>query len=147
MTDAAPGVATALAPVIARLADASVLPVMVDMPTALPPVTIPAASIETVLAMLFENSRHAGAKTVTVRALQEDAIVRLRVADDGPGVAPADAARLFEPFFTTRRATGGTGLGLTIAKSLLAAAGADILFVPGDRGAVFDLHLPSVGSA
>ena len=147
MTDAAPGVSTELAPAVARVADASALPVMVDMPSGLPPVTIPAASIETVLAMLFENSRHASAKTVTVRALQEATIVRLRIADDGPGVAPADAARLFEPFFTTRRATGGTGLGLTIAKSLLAAAGADIVFVPDDRGAVFELQLPAAGGA
>ena len=47
----------------------------------------------------------------------------LTIGDDGPGIAPADAARLFEPFFTTRRGQGGTGLGLPIAVSLLEAGG------------------------
>ncbi|MCI1142123.1 ATP-binding protein [Sphingomonas sp. WKB10] len=53
----------------------------------------------------------------------------LTIRDDGPGIAPADAARLFEPFFTTRRGQGGTGLGLPIASSLLEAGGGTITLV------------------
>lgn len=144
MTEAAPGVATTLPAVIARVADAGALPVSAPLPADLPAVAIPAASLETVLATLVENSRQAGATAVTVTAERDDGWLLLRVADDGPGVSPADAARLFEPFFTTRRAVGGTGLGLTIAMSLLASAGAKIAFVPGEGGATFELRLPTV---
>lgn len=144
MTEAAPGVATTLPAVIARVADASALPVSAALPADLPPVAIPAASLETVLATLVENSRQAGATGVTIAAGHENGWLLLRVADDGRGVSPADAARLFEPFFTTRRAVGGTGLGLTIAMSLLASAGAKIAFVPGEGGATFELRLPTV---
>ncbi|HEY7598488.1 MAG TPA: ATP-binding protein, partial [Candidatus Limnocylindrales bacterium] len=42
---------------------------------------------------------------------------RVRAIDRGSGVPAADADRMFEPFFTTR--ANGTGLGLTIAKSIV----------------------------
>lgn len=142
MSETAPDVAIDLAAVVARIAEAQALPVTAELPTGLPPVAISAASLETVLATLVENSRQAGASAVTVTAEREADRVRLRIADDGPGVASADAARLFEPFFTTRRTEGGTGLGLTIAVSLLAAAGAEIELASGDGGATFELRLP-----
>ena len=141
MTEAAGG-ATAIAPVVARVADAQPLPVEVALPDDQPVIAVPATSLQTVLATLLENSRQAGASHVTMSAKREDGWLCLRVADNGPGVSPADAARLFEPFFTTRRSDGGTGLGLTIAVSLLAAAGAEIAFVPGGGGATFELRLP-----
>jgi two-component system sensor histidine kinase FlrB len=46
------------------------------------------------------------------------------VHDDGPGLDPAVALRLFEPFFTTRR--GGTGLGLAIARNIVDGLGGTI---------------------
>jgi signal transduction histidine kinase len=67
---------------------------------------------------------------------------RVEVADDGPGIAPADRDRLFEPFFTTRRADGGTGLGLPIARSLLDACNGTIRLEAGHEGARFALDLP-----
>jgi signal transduction histidine kinase len=50
--------------------------------------------------------------------------VTILVHDDGPGIEPAAASRLFEPFFTTRR--GGTGLGLAIAKNIIEGLGGTI---------------------
>jgi signal transduction histidine kinase len=47
------------------------------------------------------------------------------VHDDGPGIEPAAASRLFEPFFTTRR--GGTGLGLAIARNTVDGLGGRII--------------------
>ena len=142
MTETAPGVATALATVIAQVADAHAIAVTTDLPPDLPQVAVPPASLETVLATLVENSRQAGATSVSITARAEDGAVLLRVADDGSGIAPADAARLFEPFFTTRRSAGGTGLGLTIARSLLHAADAKIALVESAAGTAFDLSLP-----
>jgi signal transduction histidine kinase len=54
---------------------------------------------------------------------------------------------MFEPFFTSRRADGGTGLGLPIARSLLAASGATIAAARSDKGARFELSLPKAAPA
>jgi two-component system, NtrC family, sensor histidine kinase PilS len=56
----------------------------------------------------------------------------LQVADRGPGIAAADAERIFEPFFT--RTVRGTGLGLFLARELAAANGATLLHEPRDGG-------------
>ena len=62
--------------------------------------------------------------------------------DDGPGVSPGNAARVFDPFFTTARDRGGTGLGLAIVRALIAAHGGTIALVPSPRGASFRIELP-----
>ena len=108
----------------------------------LPSVAVPAATIEAVVGVLLQNSRQAGARQAAISLRTLDGQVLIEAADDGPGVSAADAARLFEPFFTTRRAQGGTGLGLSIARSLLAANGGTIELAHSDRGARFVATLP-----
>ena len=105
-------------------------------------VTAPATTLETVITALADNSRKAGAGrlTLTVEAFQDT--VELMVADDGEGVPAGDRDRLFEPFFTSRRAEGGTGLGLPIARSLLAASHAAIVLIDSDSGTAFRIVLP-----
>lgn len=107
-----------------------------------PVVAVPQATLEAALTTLFENARQAGATRATVTARVDRANLTLLVTDDGPGIPPADAPRLFEPFFTSRRETGGTGLGLPIARSLLKANGGDIELRTSDAGATFALRLP-----
>ena len=96
--------------------------------------------LEAVLTTLVENSAQAGARKVSieVRAGPE---VTINVMDDGSGIAPADRARIFEPFFTSRRASGGSGLGLPIARSLLAATGGDLRLLDTTAGTAFQLRL------
>ena len=65
------------------------------------------------------------------------------VADDGKGISKGDRARIFQPFFTGNRERGGTGLGLPIARSLLAATGGTIELEAGGKGAAFVLRLPA----
>lgn len=91
--------------------------------------------LETALANLIENSLLQGAQKISVTARSWESRVEIDVADDGPGVSEGNAAKLFTPFFTTRRATGGTGLGLVITRSLLKAFGGEISFVPNADGA------------
>jgi signal transduction histidine kinase len=65
------------------------------------------------------------------------------VQDDGPGISAANAARVFEPFFTTARAQGGTGLGLPIVRAIARGAGGDAVFIACERGAGFRVELPA----
>ncbi|QUD87413.1 sensor histidine kinase [Phenylobacterium montanum] len=128
-----------------RIADARSHPgfaVTVDAPPDLPLAAAPEAVLESMLSTLVDNSRQARASQVTIAARQVDSCIVLTVADDGPGVPAADQTRLFEPFFTTRRAEGGTGLGLPIARSLAEAHGGHIRLGAAAAGAVFELSLP-----
>jgi two-component system NtrC family sensor kinase len=69
--------------------------------------------------------------------------VKLCVKDDGVGIAPEDAARIFEPFYTTKGRGKGTGLGLAICRELATALGGRISVVsePG-VGSTFTVTLP-----
>jgi signal transduction histidine kinase len=74
----------------------------------------------------------------------------LRVADEGPGMDPADADRAFERFYradaSRTRQAGGTGLGLAIVSSLVAAHGGTVeLQTAPDEGAAFVIRLPRSG--
>jgi signal transduction histidine kinase len=139
------GTAVDLEGPVRRVADASRgegFDITVELPDDLPPVTAAAATIETVLTTLVENSRQAGAGRVRIAAEATDQSVTLSVTDDGPGVPVADRERLFEPFFTSRRSEGGTGLGLPIARSLLTAGGGELRLGHSDSGARFELVAP-----
>ncbi len=65
--------------------------------------------------------------------------MQLDIMDDGPGVAPEQRGKLFEPFFTTD--AQGTGLGLFLARELAEANHAALAYVPGADGARFRLSL------
>jgi two-component system sensor histidine kinase PilS (NtrC family) len=73
--------------------------------------------------------------SVRLRLLRQSNRLELRVIDDGAGVPQALQGQLFEPFFTTY--SGGTGLGLYIARELCSANGAALDYVGRDAGADF----------
>lgn len=71
---------------------------------------------------------------------------RLKVADDGIGMDPGTLARIFEPYFTTRKDAGGTGLGLALCKELVEGplkGQITVESVPG-YGTTFLLSIPSL---
>jgi two-component system nitrogen regulation sensor histidine kinase NtrY len=69
--------------------------------------------------------------------------IRLEIADNGPGIPPADLTRLFEPYFSRKK--GGTGLGLTIVKSIVSDHGGVVRARSEENGgAVFIVELPAV---
>jgi two-component system NtrC family sensor kinase len=80
---------------------------------------------------------------IRVEAAVRDSAVAIAVADDGIGIAPEDASRIFEPFYTTKGRGKGTGLGLSICRELASALGGRISVesAPG-RGSTFTLTLP-----
>ncbi|MDR2461470.1 MAG: ATP-binding protein [Deltaproteobacteria bacterium] len=77
-------------------------------------------ALETVLINLIENSRESGAHEVSISAETNGSFATIIVSDDGPGILPEDAEKIFQPFYTTHRSSGGTGLGLNLARTLLA---------------------------
>ena len=95
-------------------------------------VAVPKDALRAALGHLLTNAGEAGAAGVTIRVTTDAREARLLVADDGPGVAPGDVPRLFEPFFTTRGAEGGTGMGLGIARAMLRAHGGDLTYEAGE---------------
>lgn len=111
----------------------------------LPAARISADALETVLVTLVDNSRQAGAGRVSILLDQGEGLVSIRVADDGKGISKGDRERVFQPFFTGNREGGGTGLGLPIARSLLAATGGTIALEPSKKGAAFVLVLAMAG--
>ena len=57
--------------------------------------------------------------------------LEIRIRDEGPGIAEAELERVFDPFYrleaSRNRETGGTGLGLTIARSIARGHGGDVV--------------------
>ena len=89
------------------------------------------ALLDQVLANLIGNALKFSAPQghVAVRAWREPGGVAIAVEDDGPGIAPADLARIFDPFFRasrTDRVAAGSGLGLAICHGLVTAMGGRI---------------------
>ena len=135
----------ALPAVLARLADAHGSPsfaIRTALPDDLPAVAMDEGALETVLTTLLENARQAGASELAITARIEQAQLHLALADNGPGVPEADRIQIFDPFFTSRRETGGTGLGLPIARALVEGCGGDLELAESSGGACFVLTLP-----
>ncbi len=134
-----------------------------DFEPELPPVRVDPAQLEQVLMNLAVNARDAmpegGHMTLTVRQevltaevaagrtelVVGDAYVRLDVTDTGHGMDETVRARIFEPFYTTKRSSGGTGLGLAMAYGIVKQSGGTIHVssAPG-RGTTFTLRFPPV---
>jgi signal transduction histidine kinase len=83
----------------------------------------PAALIEAVVETLVENSRQAGASAVSISAQPRAPACASPVSDNGPGVPAADHERSSSRSTPADVCEGGSGLGLSIARSLLAACG------------------------
>jgi signal transduction histidine kinase len=98
---------------------------------------------------LIDNARRHARSRVLVTVGREDGTAVIEVSDDGPGVPPADRARIFERFVrlddARARADGGSGLGLAIVAEVVAVhgGGVEVTDAPGG-GALFRVRLPAV---
>jgi two-component system NtrC family sensor kinase len=82
-------------------------------------------------------------RKITVATSRGDGQAVLRVRDTGPGVASQHASSLFTPFFTTKAAGQGTGLGLSLSYGLVQAHGGVLSYEPpAEGGAEFRVALP-----
>ena len=114
-------------------------------------VAIPRTELQQILVNLMVNAIHAMPErgTLTLGCRDRDrndaAGVEIRVSDTGTGMSEPVAARIFDPFYTTKRGTG-TGLGLSITHMLVTDAGGDIsLDTTQGEGTEFRVWLPVIG--
>jgi signal transduction histidine kinase len=104
--------------------------------------------IKQALLNLLDNATKYARGGGVVRVVLENGadVVQLRVTDCGPGIPPEVRARLFEPFVQGGRSLtdkpSGVGLGLSIARGMLRAAGGDLVLLSSDGGASFEIRLP-----
>ena len=97
-------------------------------------------ALKIALTHLIENSAAHQATQVTITAAQDREGAYLDIADNGEGISAANRAKILEPFFTTRRDAGGTGMGLSIVDSMLAAQGGRIEALDQAEGATIRLR-------
>ena len=110
--------------------------------------------IKQVLLNLFINAMEAiddgngrlSVKTHKLIKLVNDPWVQIEIQDSGPGISPKDLEHIFDPFYTTKHASGereGTGLGLTIAHQIIQEHGGYIeVSSEVGRGTTFFVNLP-----
>lgn len=94
--------------------------------------------LDAVFANLLENARRHGGAGVRLRLAPGE----VEVVDDGPGITAANLPKVFDRFFTTDRARGGTGLGLALVRAVVEAHGGevDVRSRPGET--IFRVRLP-----
>ncbi|OLT26908.1 two-component sensor histidine kinase [Actinomadura sp. CNU-125] len=112
-----------------------------------PRVTGVPGRLSRVLGNLLDNAERHADRVVRVTARREGRDAVVRVADDGPGVPAADRERVFERFVrlddARSRDEGGAGLGLAIARDLVAAHGGTLTVRDApEGGALFEVRLP-----
>ena len=109
-----------------------------------PRVAVDRDRIAIVFANLLGNAIRYGGGEVTVRArATDDGKLRFEVADNGPGVPPDYRETIFDKYVRVPgAATGGSGLGLFIAREIVRAHGGEIGLAAGERGATFWFTVP-----
>jgi two-component system, NtrC family, sensor kinase len=84
---------------------------------------------------------------VRVRLRRRGALVGLAVEDDGPGIPPELRDRILDPFFSTKPEGEGTGLGLSVTRTIVDAHGGELGFEFPARGTVATIWLPEAPGA
>jgi NtrC-family two-component system sensor histidine kinase KinB len=135
--------------VVAQMQSGTAVRIRTSFPAALPRVLADAGRLKRVLLNFIDNAlRYTAAGTsVTVAARAADDGVCVSVSDQGPGLSPEDAARVFEKFYRGRapitERSRGSGLGLSIAKGIVEAHGGRLwLESPPGQGATFRFWIP-----
>ena len=117
-----------------------------DLASGLPRVPGDPVQLQQVLINLIMNAVEAmrtstgRGRELLIRSARKPDGVLVQVQDSGPGIEPELRDRIFEPFFTTKGE--GTGMGLSISRSIIESHGGQLSLLPASRGALFQFALP-----
>jgi len=101
------------------------------------------ANFERALAGVLRNAAEAAATTINIHIAVEKRTVRIDIADNGSGIEARWRERVTEPFFTTRRAQGASGLGLTLAQEIVRRDGGTLRVLGSEKqGTTIAIELP-----
>jgi two-component system NtrC family sensor kinase len=130
----------------AKRAESSNVTIRTKVQDGLAPALLPPTELQQVLFNLINNAldvMESTGGTLTITAAVDGEILRIAVADTGPGIPEEDRQKIFDPFFTTKPVGKGTGLGLSICYGIVKRIGGSIKVHsdPG-RGATFVVSLP-----
>jgi signal transduction histidine kinase len=110
----------------------------------LPKVMAYGSELNQVWTNLIDNAADAMKESgkLKIRAVRENELVMVEIADNGPGIPPEVQSRIFEPFFTTKGVGEGTGLGLDIVYRIVKKMSGiiSVKSVPGDTR--FEVRIP-----
>jgi signal transduction histidine kinase len=96
-----------------------------------------------ILSNLADNAMRHGSSALDLSAMQQEHRLQVKIIDNGEGVSPNNRAQIFDSFFTTRRESGGTGMGLAIVRAMLDAHGGSIRLLDAcGKGTAFELTVP-----
>lgn len=118
----------------------------VQLASGVPRVIANAAELKQVLLNLLVNAMHATRNNHTIRittAVTTDGGVAIAVSDPGSGIPPELLDKIFQPFFTTKSAQEGTGLGLAVSRRIVEAHGGRLTVESTvGVGTTFEIRLP-----
>jgi len=119
--------------------------VEVDLDASLPATLANGGKLQQVFMNLILNARDAmpqGGK-LTVRTYQEDSQLVVKIQDSGTGISDENVKRIYDPFFTTKKAGEGSGLGLSVSYGIIREHSGRInVDSTSGQGTTFRLHLP-----
>jgi len=117
----------------------------------LPVVSGDADQLHQVFLNLIVNAQQAleqrqAPRRLRVTAEADGAGLRVEIADNGPGIPESIRSRIFDPYFTTKPAGSGTGIGLAVSLGIVESHGGSLTVdCPAGGGAVFKVSLPANG--
>jgi signal transduction histidine kinase len=111
------------------------------------PMRITEENAAIIFSNLADNAMRHGSSTLELSAIRQEHLLRVTVSDNGEGVSPNNRTQIFDSFFTTRRDSGGTGMGLAIVRAMLDAHGGAIRLIDSVQGTAFELTLPIAEAA
>jgi len=91
---------------------------------------------------LADNAMRHGSTKIELSATRQPDRLVVKISDNGEGVSANNRAQIFDSFFTTRRDSGGTGMGLAIVRAMLEAHGGTIRLIDSEAGTAFELAIP-----
>jgi signal transduction histidine kinase len=106
------------------------------------PMRISEENASIIFSNLADNAiRHKGS-AFEISAKRQGNLLLVTVSDNGEGVSANNRTQIFDSFFTTRRDSGGTGMGLAIVRAMLDAHGGAIRLLESEQGTAFELAIP-----